>query len=125
MCIQGERPCDSTADDSVHDEVQSANQRQLVSDDVSRRELCKMSLHALGGHVSGDKRVMSQIEDDQRHIEDRALVAASGVGDAAELHAVITCTSHRTRSRGMNVDPTDNTSRVAFIAPPPPEGPLV
>src|SRR4030095_3162889 len=47
------------------------------------------------------------------------------MGDGPQPHASSRVTAHVTSSRGMKVEATDSTSRVAFVAPPPPAGPFV
>src|SRR6188474_3524506 len=84
-----------------------------------------MRLDAFDSDVTKDELIVAVVEHDERHVDDRAFVATSRMSDRPQFHATSIRTLHRTRSRGMNVDASDKTSRVLLIAPPPPAGPFV
>jgi hypothetical protein len=49
-----------------------------------------MRLHARGGDMLGQERVVAHFVRDHRDVGDVALVAGAGMGELAELHAQVT-----------------------------------
>ena len=126
MRIEGQGTCDASGQGAVQHEVQRADRRTLVADDLASRDLGKVRLDALRRHMLDEERVVLLIERDHGDVRDVALVSASRMGDLPQFHAISSYrTAHCTSSRATNVVPMARTSRTDLTAPPPPDGPFV
>src|SRR5262249_55242913 len=120
------RSCHAATERLVQHEIERAEGGQLVAFDGALHDIGEMRLHALGGDMLGQERVVAQLVRDHRDVGDVALVAGAGMGELAELHGQGTswATGASTSARGISVETAAMPSRADFQAPPPPAGPL-
>jgi hypothetical protein len=86
MRVEGKRARDPAAESAVQHEIQGAELRQLVTDDLALDDTGKQRPHALHGHLIAEMPEMSRIVGNNRDVAGIAFVAGSRMRDVAQLH---------------------------------------
>ena len=128
MRVQRQRSRHPATQGVAHDKIQRGNIGQFISHHLALDNAGEMRLHARGGHLFQQQRIVFRIVGNDRDIGRIALVSGAGMGDLAQLHRFYVPTNRTcgfASSRGNSTEATATTSRADFHAPPPPAGPLV